>query len=131
MAEQPLRILVVEDNLQSAELLCEMLAMEPDMSVLGVAMTGQQAVRRAAELRPDVILMDIHLPDIDGVHATWLIASKNPNSSVIMVSSEERTEYMQRAMVAGAQGYVLKPIRDAEEIANTIRTVRQRFQERR
>jgi len=75
--------------------------------------------------------MDIHLPDIDGVHATWLIASKNPNSSVIMVSSEERAEYMQRAMVAGAQGYVLKPIRDGEEIASTIRTVRQRFQERR
>ena len=88
-------------------------------------------MRRASELSPDVILMDIHLPDIDGVHATWLIASKNPNSSVIMVSSEERAEYMQRAMVAGAEGYVLKPIRDGEEIASTIRTVRQRFQERR
>src|SRR5207248_10074786 len=87
MAEQQLRVLVVEDNLQSAELLCEMLAMEPDMSVLGVAMTGQQAVRRAAELRPDVVLMDIHLPDIDGIHATWLIASKNPDSAVIIVTS--------------------------------------------
>ena len=80
--------------------------------ILGVAMTGQQAVRRAAELRPDVVLMDIHLPDIDGIHATWLIASKNPDSTVIIVTSEARSDYMQRAMVAGAQGYILKPIRN-------------------
>jgi pilus assembly protein CpaE len=131
MAEQPLRILVVEDNLQSAELLCELLAMEPDMSVLGVAMTGQQAVRRAAELCPDVVLMDIHLPDIDGIHATWLIASKNPDSSVIIVTSEARPDYMQRAMVAGAQGYILKPIRNRADLYSTIRTVRQRALERR
>src|SRR5919202_2987864 len=124
MLEQALRILVVEDNIQSAELLCEILAAEPDMEVLGVAMTGQQAVRRTAELNPDVILMDIHLPDIDGIHATWLIASKNPDSSVIIVTSEERTEFLQRAMMAGAQGYLLKPVRDATEMANTIRTVR-------
>jgi CheY-like chemotaxis protein len=54
-------------------------------------------VRRAAELRSDVVLMDVHLPDIDGVHATWLIASRTLDSSVIMVTSEERTELMQRA----------------------------------
>jgi pilus assembly protein CpaE len=131
MAEQLLRILVVEDNLQSAELLCEMLAMERDMNVLGVAMTGQQAVRRAAELRPDVVLMDIHLPDIDGIHATWLIASKNPDSAVIIVTSEARPDYMQRAMVAGAQGYILKPIRNRADLYSTIRTVCARALERR
>jgi pilus assembly protein CpaE len=131
MADQQLSVLIVEDSHLTARVLRDMIDAQPDMTVAGIASTGQEAVRRASELSPDVILMDIHLPDIDGVHATWLIASKNPNSSVIMVSSEERAEYMQRAMVAGAQGYVLKPIRDAEEIANTIRTVRQRFQERR
>src|SRR5919202_5734996 len=131
MLEQALRILVVEDNIQSAELLCEILAAEPDMEVLGVAMTGQQAVRRTAELNPDVVLMDIHLPDIDGIHATWLIASKNPDSSVIIVTSEARPDYMQRAMVAGAQGYFLKPIQNRADLCNTIRTVRQRALERR
>ncbi|HLH27252.1 MAG TPA: response regulator [Chloroflexota bacterium] len=131
MADQKLTVLIVEDSHLTARVMRDMIDAQPDMTVVGVAATGQEAVRRASELSPDVILMDIHLPDIDGVHATWLIASKNPNSSVIMVSSEERAEYMQRAMVAGAQGYLLKPIRDAEEIANTIRTVRQRFQERR
>jgi pilus assembly protein CpaE len=131
MADQKLSVLIVEDSHLTARVMRDMIDAQPDMTVVAIASTGQEAVRRATELSPDVILMDIHLPDIDGVHATWLIASKNPNSSVIMVSSEERTEYMQRAMVAGAQGYVLKPIRDADEIANTIRTVRQRFQERR
>jgi pilus assembly protein CpaE len=100
------------------------------MTVVGVANTGQDGVRRATELRPDVILMDIHLPDIDGIHATWLIASKNANSSVIIVTSEERSEFMQRAMVAGAQAYLLKPVRDPVELANTVRTVRQRTLER-
>jgi pilus assembly protein CpaE len=131
MAVEKLRVLVVEDSVLMARVLREMVDSQPDMTVVDVATTGQDAVRRAGDLRPDIILMDIHLPDIDGVHATWLIASKNPESSVIMVTSEERTEFMQRAMVAGAQGYVLKPVRDASEMANTIRTVRQRAQERR
>jgi DNA-binding NarL/FixJ family response regulator len=97
MADQKLSVLIVEDSHLTARVMRDMLEAQPDMAVVGVASTGQEAVRRASELSPDVILMDIHLPDIDGVHATWLIASKNPNSSVIMVSSEERTEYMQRA----------------------------------
>src|SRR5438105_14435969 len=116
MAVEKLRVLVVEDSALMARVLREMVDSQPDMTVVDVATTGQDAVRRASELRPDIILMDIHLPDIDGVHATWLIASKNPESSVIMVTSEERTEFMQRAMVAGAQGYVLKPVRDASEL---------------
>lgn len=131
MTDDKLRVLIVEDSLLTERVLRDMIDAQPDMTVVDVVTTGQEAIRRAAELRPDVILMDIHLPDLDGVQATWLISSKNPDSSVIMVTSEERAEYMQRAMVAGAQGYVLKPVRDAEEIANTIRTVRQRFLERR
>jgi pilus assembly protein CpaE len=131
MTDDKLRVLIVEDSLLTGRVLRDMIDAQPDMTVVAVVTTGQEAIRRAAELRPDVILMDVHLPDLDGVQATWLISSKNPDSSVIMVTSEERAEYMQRAMVAGAQGYVLKPVRDAEEIANTIRTVRQRFLERR
>ena len=131
MVDEKLRVLIVEDSPMTARLLRELVDAQQDMVVVQVAETGQEAIRRATELRPDVILMDIHLPDIDGVHATWLIASKTPDSSVIMVTSEERTEYVQRAMIAGAQGYVVKPIRDPQELPNTIRTVRQRDLERR
>lgn len=130
MATQKLRVLIVEDSALSARVMREMLSTQPDMEVVDVVTTGQEAVRRAADLHPDVIMMDVHLPDIDGIHATWLIASKNPDSSVIMVTSEERAEYMQRAMVAGAQGYLLKPVADPAQMANTIRTVRQRALER-
>jgi pilus assembly protein CpaE len=131
MADEQLRVLIVEDSEVTARALTEMVNAQPDMDVIGVAPTGQEAVRRAGELRPDVVLMDIHLPDIDGLQATWLIASKNPDSSVIMVTSEERIEYVQRAMVAGAQGYLVKPIKTAADLAATIRTVRQRALERR
>jgi pilus assembly protein CpaE len=131
MAEDSLRILIVEDSILTARMLREMLDAQPDFNVVATAQTGQDGVRRAVELHPDVILMDIHLPDVDGIQATWLISSKNPDSSVIIVTSEERPEFMQRAMLAGAQGYVLKPVRDAHELASTIRTVRQRYLERR
>jgi pilus assembly protein CpaE len=131
MGDEKLRILIVEDHPEVGEFLRLLVEGQPDLSVIGLAMTGHEAIRRAAELRPDVILMDIHLPDIDGIQATWLISSKQPDTSIIMVTSEERTEYMQRAMVAGAQGYLLKPFKDGEEIAGTIRTVHQRAVERR
>src|SRR5262249_31647323 len=130
MADEKLRVLIVEDSLLTVRVLRDMIDAQPDMTVVDVAATGQDAVRLAAEVCPDVILMDIHLPDIDGVSATWVIASRNPDSSVIMVTSEGRTEYLQRAMVAGAQGYLLKPILDPAEMANTIRTVRQHALER-
>jgi signal transduction histidine kinase/DNA-binding NarL/FixJ family response regulator len=131
VAPPPMRVLVVEDSILSARVLCDMLDAEPDITVVDVATTGQEGVRRAGELQPDVVLMDIHLPDIDGIQATWLIISQRPACSVIMVTSEERTEYLQRAMVAGAQGYLLKPIRDPTQMAQSIRIVRQRALERR
>ena len=131
MAAEKLRVLLVDDSHLTARVMRDMIDAQLDMTVVEVAATGQEGVRRATELRPDVVLMDIHLPDIDGVHATWLIASKNPDASILMVTSEERAGFMQRAMVAGAHGYVLKPIRDPDELATTIRTVRQRALERR
>src|SRR6476469_7379158 len=111
MVDEQLRIMVVEDSEVTARAITEMVNAQPDMRVVATTGTGQEAVRRAGELRPDVVLMDIHLPDIDGLQATWLIASKNPDSSIIMMTSEERIEYVQRAMAAGAQGYLVKPIK--------------------
>src|SRR5215212_2033284 len=88
MADDKLRILIVEDSQVTARMLRGMLETQPDFTVVGTAETGQEAVRRTTELHPDVILMDIHLPDVDGIQTTWLIASKNPDSSIIIVTSE-------------------------------------------
>jgi pilus assembly protein CpaE len=131
MADQTLRILIVDPSLADAIELGEILDAQPDMQVVGVATTGHDGVQRAGELRPAVVLIDVQLPDMDGVQATWLIASKHPDSAVIIVTAEKRPEYMQRLIVAGAQGYLIKPLEEPVELPNTIRAVHLRSLERR
>src|SRR3954462_15316717 len=126
-----LRVLIVEDSEVTALSLRAMIEAQDDMTVAGMAATGQEGMRRVSELYPDVTLMEIHLPDIDGTEAASLLTSKSPDTAVIMVSSEGGTEYVQRAMLAGAQGYVVKPVREPTDLANTIRTVHQRSRQRR
>src|SRR5947209_16188468 len=101
------------------------------MDLVGTAASGQEAVRRAAELQPDIVLMDIHMPDLDGIQATWLVSSGAPHGAVIMVTSEERVDFVQKAMSAGAKGYVLKPFGKGAELFQTIRDVHARSSARR
>src|SRR5215211_5503243 len=115
-----LRTLVVEDSVVAAEALQQLLQELPDIELLHVSSTGQDGIRRAAELRPDLILMDIHLPDIDGVEATRRITTANPSTTVVVISSEDRPEFMQRAMLAGARGYLFKPVRSSKQLIETI-----------
>src|SRR5690348_15287004 len=101
------------------------------MQLVGTAASGHEAVRRAAELQPDIVLMDIHMPDLDGIQATWLVSSRAPHGAVIMVTSEERIDFLQKAMSAGAQGYVLKPFGNGAQLFQTIRDVHGRSSARR
>src|SRR5689334_20107916 len=101
------------------------------MQLVGSAASGHEAVRRAAELQPDIVLMDIHMPDLDGIQATWLVSSRAPHGAVIMVTSEERIDFLQKAMSAGAQGYVLKPFGNGAQLFQTIREVHGRSSARR
>jgi pilus assembly protein CpaE len=104
---------------------------QPDMELVDTAETGHEGLRRALELQPDIILMDVHMPDMDGIQATWLISNKSPNGAVIMVTSEERVDFLQRAMAAGAQGYVLKPFGDGAQLLQTMRDAYDRGRTRR
>jgi pilus assembly protein CpaE len=104
---------------------------QADMELVGTAASGHEAVRRAAELQPDIVLMDIHMPDLDGIQATWLVSSRAPHGAVIMVTSEERIDFLQKAMSAGAQGYVLKPFGNGAQLFQTIRDVHGRSSARR
>jgi len=104
---------------------------QPDMELVATASNGQEAVRRAAEVQPDIVLMDIHMPDLDGIQATWLVSSRAPHGAVIMVTSEERIDFLQKAMSAGAQGYVLKPFGNGTQLFQTIRDVHGRSSARR
>jgi pilus assembly protein CpaE len=124
-------VLVVDDSATIRETLGLLVDSQADMEVVGTAASGQEAVRRAAELQPDIVLMDLHMPDMDGIQATWLMSSRAPHGAVIMVTSEERIDFLQKAMSAGAQGYVLKPFGTGDQLFQTIRDVNGRSSARR
>lgn len=127
----PIRILAVDDSAVTREVLARLIQAQPDMQLVGAAASGREAVRRAAELQPDIVLMDIHMPDLDGIQAAWLVSSGAPFGAVIMVTSEERVDFLQKAMSAGAQGYVLKPFAKGQQLFQTIREVHSRSATRR
>src|SRR5579871_2089637 len=126
-----IRVLAVDDSATVRETLAVLIEAQPDMELVGTAASGQEAVRRAAELQPDIVLMDIHMPDLDGIQATWLVSSRAPHGAVIMVTSEERIDFLQKAMSAGAQGYVLKPFGNGAQLFQTVRDVHGRSAARR
>src|SRR5690242_5912915 len=128
---QPIRVLAVDDSATIRETLSLLIEAQPDMELVGTAASGNEAVRRAAELQPDIVLMDIHMPDLDGIQAAWLVSSRAPHGAVIMVTSEERIDFLQKAMSAGAQGYVLKPFGAGAQLFQTIREVHGRSSARR
>ncbi len=126
-----IRVLAVDDSVTIREMLSRLIGGQPDMELVGSAASGQEALRRAAELQPDIVLMDIHMPDLDGIQAAWLMSSRAPHGAVIMVTSEERIDFLQKAMTAGAQGYVLKPFNKGAKLFETIRDVHRRSSARR
>jgi pilus assembly protein CpaE len=129
--QNPIRVLAVDDSVTIRETLGLLIDAQRDMDLVGTAASGHEAVRRAAELQPDIVLMDIHMPDLDGIQATWLVSSRAPHGAVIMVTSEERIDFLQKAMSAGAQGYVLKPFGNGAQLFQTIREVHGRSSARR
>ena len=86
MTDKPIQVLIVDDSGMTRVILSQLIAAQADMVVVGEAATGHEAVRRASELQPDIVLMDIHMPDLDGIQATWLVSSKVPLGGVIMVT---------------------------------------------
>jgi DNA-binding NarL/FixJ family response regulator len=123
--EQPttsLRVLLVDDHQLFRDGLRALLLSAPDAEVVGEATTGQEAIRLAAETQPDVILMDIQMPAMDGIEATRQIVQANPRINVLMVTMFEDDQSVFAAMRAGARGYVLKGARH-DEMLRAIRAV--------
>jgi len=121
MAEK-IRILVVDDIAETRENLAKLIGFEPDMTIVSSAEGGQQAVEFAKRDRPDVILMDINMPDMDGITATEIIANTVPESPIIMMSVQGEQDYLRRSMLAGAREFLVKPF-SADELVNAIRHV--------
>lgn len=117
-----LRILIADDHPLFRDGMRLLLGTQPDLEVVGEAATGEQAVRAAAELRPDVILMDIKMPGMGGIAATRQILAADPQVRVLIVTMFEDDATVFTAMRAGARGYVLKDGEHAD-ILRAIRSV--------
>jgi DNA-binding NarL/FixJ family response regulator len=117
-----IRVLVVDDHTLFREGLHAILSNVPDMAVVGEAGTGGEAVTQAATLAPDVILMDISMPDLNGIEATQQVLAAKPDTGIIMLTMLEDTDSLFAAMCAGARGYILKGA-DKAEVLKTIRAV--------
>lgn len=126
-----IRGLVVDDGGMTRNMLSQLIDAQTDMMMVGTAANGHEAVQRATDLQPDVILMDLYMPDPDGIETTELVSGTVPHGGVIIVTAEEQADFLQRAMAAGAQGYVLKPFGDGVQLLQTVRTVYQRGQRHR
>jgi len=117
-----LRILVVEDFLPFRRLLCSTLHRKPEFQVIGEASDGLEAVQKAEALQPDVIVLDIGLPVLNGIEAARQIRSVSPKSKVIFLTENHSCDVAQAALDTGASGYVIKSA-FSHELISAVETV--------
>jgi DNA-binding NarL/FixJ family response regulator len=102
------RVLVVEDHESFRRLICSTLEQRPELQVVGRVSDGLEAVHKAVELQPDLILLDIGLPTLNGIEAAGRIRKLSPQSKILFVSQESSADVVKAALVTGARGYIFK-----------------------
>ncbi len=122
MPDTTIRILLADDHPVVRDGLAAMLSTQPDLEVVGEAGTGAEAVAQAARLRPDVVLMDLEMPTLDGIEAIRLLRAADPTVQVVVLTAFDTDDRIVGALQAGAQGYLLKGA-PREEIFTALRTV--------
>ena len=119
---ETIKVLIVDDHTVVRDGLTTMLGREKDFTVVGEAQNGLEAVERARELEPDVILMDLRMPELDGVEAMRRIRSQDPEVRFIVLTTYDTDEYIFDAIEAGAKGYLLKDA-SREDLFQAVRAV--------
>jgi len=117
---EKIRVMIVDDVSETRENVRKLLQFESDVDVVGAARTGKEAIQLSQDLNPDVVLMDINMPDMDGISATEAIRSKQPAVQVVILSVQGDQNYMRRAMLAGARDFLTKPPM-GDELISAIR----------
>lgn len=118
--EGKIRVVIVDDIAETRENIRKLLQFEADVEVVGVARTGQEGIEVTKEMQPDVVLMDINMPDMDGITATERIRTAFPATQIVILSVQSDSNYMRRAMLAGARDFLTKPP-DVDELTAAIR----------
>ena len=130
MAQEKTSVVVVDDTDESREMILRMLQFDSNIEVIGTAKTGIEAIEVAQKLKPDVMIMDINMPDMDGITATETIRKKVPFVQVVILSVQSDANYMRRAMLAGARDFLTKPPL-IDELTSAIRRAGAMAQEER
>lgn len=120
--EQPIRVVIAEDQTLMREGLRTILELEPGFLVVGLASDGHEAIAAARDHQPDIMLMDVQMPHLDGVQATAAISTQWPDCRVIMLTTFDSSDYLFEGMKAGARGYLLKDM-PADQLITAIRQV--------
>lgn len=123
MTATPIRVLLVDDHAMLRAGFRTILETQPDITVVGEAATGADAVAQASALHPDVITMDVQMPDMDGIEATRrIVADPAVAAAIAIVTTFDRDDYLHRALEAGASGFLLKNA-DAEDLIAAVRAL--------
>src|SRR5512143_248288 len=117
---EKVRVLIVDDVADTRENVRKLFQFESDIEVVGAARSGMEGIQLSQELDPDVVLMDINMPDLDGISATEAIRQKSPHTQVVILSVQGDQNYMRRAMLAGARDFLTKPP-SGDELISAIR----------
>lgn len=120
--DDKIKVIIADDVAETREILEKALYFEKDIVVIGKAANGREAVQMCKQHQPDVVLMDINMPELDGIGATEAIMAQVPGTQVIIMSVQSEQEYLRRAMLAGAREYLIKPP-DTDELVRSIRHV--------
>ena len=119
-----IRLLIVDDIPETRENLRKLLFFESDIDVVGAATNGEEGIEMAVELQPDIVLMDINMPGVDGITASERISQRVPFCQIIMMSVQGEADYLRRSMLAGAREFLIKPF-SSDELVSSVRRVYQ------
>lgn len=122
MSQEIIRVILVDDIADTRENMKKLLFFEDDIKVVGMAGSGEEGIKLAKQVRPDVVIMDINMPGIDGISAAQILTREVPGIQIIMMSVQGEADYLRRSMLAGAREFLTKPS-TAEEIITSIRRV--------
>ncbi len=122
LKQTKIRVLIVDDILDTLDRLTKLLEFESDIEVIGQARSGEEGITLSGELKPDIVLMDINMPGINGITASEFIIQQVPLTQIIMMSIQGEADYLRRSMLAGAREFLIKPF-SSDELVSSIRRV--------